>query len=205
MFFLRLPVVSGFLERCGLFCRWRTGMTLDLRRLAERPQLPEGYEIVPWDPARLAEVAAVDCAAYQNTVDARLYPQYLATPEGCERMWREAFVGKFGYFDPQRTLLLMRDGRICGDVMACASSRIARDGFIGNLAVLPEHRGGTGSALLLTCLWSFREAGFERVSLAVTLENQHAYRLYSRLGFVPGARFPLVASPRIHTRALTHR
>jgi ribosomal protein S18 acetylase RimI-like enzyme len=110
-------------------------------------------------------------------------------------MWREAISGKFGRFDPERTLILTREGRVCGDLMA--SLRGPREGFIGNLAVAPQHRGGTGRALLLTCLWSYRDAGFERVSLAVTLDNQRAYRLYSRLGFVISGRFPLVTRPAV--------
>ena len=190
MFILRVPMMNRVLERFGVICRWRAGMTLDLRRLQERPALPQGYQIVEWDPALLPEVARLDYQAYRETLDARLYWQYFSSPEGCERMWREALAGKFGTFDPKRTLLLARDGRLCGDVMAAA--RNARDGFIGNLAVAPVDRGGTGKALLLTCLWRFREAGFERVSLAVTLENERAYRLYTRLGFRENDQFPLI-------------
>ena len=33
------------------------------------------------------------------------------------------------------------------------------------------------------------------MSLAVTLDNVRAYRLYSRLGFVINGRFPLIARP----------
>ncbi|MGV3720488.1 MAG: GNAT family N-acetyltransferase [Actinomycetota bacterium] len=190
MFSLRAPVINRLLEHCGLLCRWRAGMTLDLSRLREPPLLPPGYEIVGWDPSRLKEVAWVDHIAYQGTLDAQLYGQYFSTPAGCELMWREALDGKFGTFDTERSLLLLRDGRVCGDIMA--SIRNPQEGFIGNLAVIPEHRGGTGRSLLLTCLWAFRDAGFQRVSLAVTLDNVHAFRLYSRLGFVTNNRFPLM-------------
>lgn len=168
-------------------------MTLDLRHLQERPSLPPGYEIAGWSESWLSDLAALDYAAYQGTLDARLYWQYFSAPEGCERMWREAIGGKFGKFDGERTLLLLHRGRVCGDVMA--SIRNPREAFIGNLAVAPEHRGGTGTALLLSCLWRYREAGFERVSLAVTLDNRRAYRLYTRLGFVMNGRFPLVTRP----------
>ncbi len=77
------------------------------------------------------------------------------------------------------------------------SLRNPQEAFIGNLAIAPEHRGGTGAALLLTCLWGCREAGLHRVSLAVTLENQPAYRLYTRLGFVVDGQFPLVTRPLV--------
>lgn len=190
MFILHVPLINRLLEHCGLLCRWRAGMTLDLARLREPALLPPGYEIVRWDPARLKEVAWVDHVAYRGTLDAQLYEQYFSTPAGCELMWREALDGKFGAFDSQRSLLLLREGRVCGDIMA--SIRNPQEGFIGNLAVTPEHRGGTGRSLLLTCLWAFRDAGFQRVSLAVTLDNVHAFRLYSRLGFVTNNRFPLM-------------
>lgn len=185
--------MNQVLERFGVLCRWRAGMTLDLRRMPERKPLPAGYQFVPWNPARLGEVAELDYRAYRNSLDARLYWQYFSSPCGCEIMWREAIAGKFGRFDPERTLLLARDGQLCGDVMA--SVRGPGEGFIGNLAVEPGHRGGTGSALLLESLWRYREAGFDRVSLAVTLDNHRAYQLYSRLGFVISGRFPLITRP----------
>lgn len=190
MFLLAYPPVSWALDRLGLACRWRASMVLQLRELVERPTVPNGYQITPWDPARLRDVAEVDYRAYAGGVDAELYRNYLATAEGCERMWREAMRGRFGRFDPLRTRLLLRDGQVCGDVMA--SQRGHRDGFIGNLAVLPSHQGGTGRALLLSSLWAFREAGFERVTLAVSLENARALRLYQRLGFEVTGRFPIV-------------
>jgi len=193
MFLLTMPVLTRTLERWGVLYRWRAGMTLDLRGLSERPSLPPQYQLVEWDALRLPEVAEVDYAAYEGSLDARLYWRYFSSPGGCERMWREAIGGKFGRFDPRRTLLLLHEGRVCGDVMA--SMRTPHDAFIGNLAVLPEHRGGVGRALLLSCLWRYRSAGFQRVSLAVTLENQRALRLYNSLGFATVGRFPLVTRP----------
>ena len=193
MFFLRVPMMNQLLERFGVLCRWRAGMTLDLRRLPERAPLPDGYQLVPWSADRLPVVARVDYLSYRDSLDAKLYWQYFSTPTGCEVMWKEAIAGKFGRFDTERTLLLAKGEHICGNVMA--SIRSPAEGFIGNLAVEPAHRGGTGRALLLECLWRYKEAGFSRVSLAVTLDNQRAYELYSRLGFVVSGRFPLVTRP----------
>jgi ribosomal protein S18 acetylase RimI-like enzyme len=193
MWLLGNPTITALLERLGLLCRWRAGMVIHLGRLQERPCLPPGYQIERWSPAMLGEVAALDYAAYRGSLDARLYWQYFSTTAGCERMWREAVAGKFGRFDPERTLLLYHEGKLCGDVMA--SVRSMREGFIGNLAVAPEHRGGLGRALLLSCLWKFREAGFDRVGLAVTLDNEQALRLYRALGFTEQSRFPILTRP----------
>jgi ribosomal protein S18 acetylase RimI-like enzyme len=193
MFLLCTPQVSRFLGRYGVICRWRTGMTLDLRRLQERGTLPDGYEVSAWDPEMIEAAAHADHAAYHGSVDAQLYWRYFSTPEGCAGMWREAMAGKFGRFDAERSLLLRRNGGVCGDVMA--SIRNPKEAFIGNLAVRPEDRGKTGRALLLECLWRYKSAGFERVSLAVTLDNQRALNLYHKLGFVQNGRFPVVARP----------
>jgi ribosomal protein S18 acetylase RimI-like enzyme len=168
-------------------------MGLSLAALAEQPRLPEGYTIVPWDPVWLDPLGEIDRRSYAGTIDAALYGRYFRTARGSRRLWDEAISGRFGRFDPARTLLLMRDGQPCGHLMA--SMRSAREGFIGNLAVLPEDRGGTGRALMLECLWRFRHAGFQTVSLAVTFENERALHLYKSLGFIVRYRFPVLARP----------
>jgi ribosomal protein S18 acetylase RimI-like enzyme len=168
-------------------------MGLRLADLSEPPQLPPGYQIVPWGPEHLEAVADVDWHAYRRTIDATLYWRYFRTPRDCRRMWQEATRGKFGLFDAERTRLLFHEGKLCGDVLCVI--RPSGEGFIGNLAILPEHRGGTGRALLLSALWAFREAGIARVSLAVTLANQRAVRLYTSVGFRQLYRFPMAARP----------
>ncbi len=191
---LRMPAVSRLLERFGVLCRWRAAMVLELDALTDRPELPKECAVRAWEDTALSEVARLDYAAYQGTLDANLYWQYFSSVEGCRRMWTEAIAGKFGRFDPARTLLLYCGGELVGDVMA--SIRNPREAFIGNLAVLPEWRGGLGAALLLECLWRYREAGFNRVSLAVTLDNKRAFQLYTRLGFKVSTRFLLITRPR---------
>lgn len=187
-------MIAGFLSHFGIVFRWRAAMRLSLADLREQPTLPEGYHIVPWDESRLREVAAVDHRAYRGTIDGLLYERYFSSVEGCLRMWQESVGGRFGQFDPARTLLLMRDEVVCGDVMASVTR--TDEAFIGNLAVDPGHRGGTGRALLLTCLWMYRQAGFQRVSLAVTFDNRRAFRIYESLGFRVAGRFPVMCRPQ---------
>jgi len=168
-------------------------MGLSLDRLTEEPRFPEGYRTVVWDATWLDRLAEIDQRSYAGTIDAALYSHYFSTTRGSRRLWQEAVYGRFGRFDRERTLVLMRDGDPRGHVMT--SIRSSREGFIGNLAVLPEDRGGTGRALLLDCLWRYRQAGFQSVSLAVTLENERALRLYQSLGFTVRYRFPAWARP----------
>jgi ribosomal protein S18 acetylase RimI-like enzyme len=188
-------MIARLLAHLGILYRWRAAMRLSLAELREQPALPAGYKIIPWDEGRLAEVANVDHRAYAGTIDGLLYRGYFSTPEGCARMWRECIAGRFGRFDAARSLLLVKEDRVCGDIM-CAQTTL-QDAFIANLAVDPAHRGGTGRALLLTCLRSYQEAGFRQVSLAVTLDNRRALRLYESLGFRISGRFPILCrAPR---------
>jgi ribosomal protein S18 acetylase RimI-like enzyme len=166
-------------------------MAINLDDLSEPPRLPSGYSIIPWEAAWLDRVAEIDQRSYAGTIDAVLYGRYFRSAGGARELWEEALRGRFGRFDPERTLLLLRAGEPCGQIMACRRS--SREGFIGSLSVLPEDRGGTGRALLLECLWRHRQAGFQTVSLAVTHENQRAFRLYQSVGFTIRYWFPVMA------------
>ncbi len=185
------PLLGRLLAPFGIDCHWRAAMGVSLDELTEEARLPAGYTIISWDPMWLDRVGEIDRCSYAGTLDALLYRQYFRTARGARRLWQEAIRGRFGRFDEERTLLLIRDGEPRGHVMACLRS--PREGFIGDLAVLPEDRGGTGRALLLECLWRFRSAGFQSVSLAVTLENDRALRLYESLGFRVRYQFPVMA------------
>lgn len=191
----RCRFLTRLLDGWGFVYRIRASMVLDLRPRLPEIHFPPGYLACEWDEDRLPEVAVVDHAAYEGTIDARLYAPYFKTVAGCERMWRECINGKFGKFDPAHTLLLRHHGQICGDIMI--STRGSKEAFIGNLAVLPERQGGAGKALLLTALHALREGGFERVSLAVTPDNQRAFQLYRRLGFRVTSYFPMAHFDRL--------
>jgi ribosomal protein S18 acetylase RimI-like enzyme len=184
-------LLGRLLAPFGVIYRWRAAMGLALESLSELPRLPAGYSVIPWDRIWLDHVGEIDRQSYAGSIDAALYSAYFRSARGSRRLWEEAMRGRFGRFDPERTLLLMRDGEPRGQLLACMRS--AREGFIGDLAVLPEDRGGTGRALLLECLWRYRRAGFPWVSLAVTLENERALRLYQSLGFTIRYKFPVMA------------
>src|SRR5439155_11940859 len=129
-----LPLLARLLTPWGVICRWRAAMVLSLDKLTEAPQMPTGYHIAAWDPSWLDHVGEIDRRCYAGSIDAALYGRYFRTARGSRRLWQEALAGRFGRFDPQRTLLLMRDGVPRGHIMA--SQRSSREGFIGNLAVL---------------------------------------------------------------------
>jgi len=189
-----LPLLGRLLAPFGVIYRWRAAMALALEGLTEPPRFPEGYSVTPWDPVWLDCLGEIDRRSYAGTIDAALYSRYFCSAAGSRRLWDEALRGRFGRFDAERTLLLLRDGEPRGHLMA--SIRSPREGFIGDLAVLPEDRGGTGRALLLESLWRYRRAGFQWVTLAVTLENHRAVHLYESLGFKIRYKFPVMALHR---------
>jgi ribosomal protein S18 acetylase RimI-like enzyme len=186
-------MTHALLNDLRFLIRWRAAMMLELAGLVEQPRLPEGYRIGAWQPGVEDAIAEVDFRAYHGTIDGALYWRYFCSRRGCRQMWEEAFQGRFGAFDGTRTRVLYHGERLCGDVLCCVRNR--DEGFIANIAVMPEDRGGTGRALLLSALRAYHEAGFRRVSLAVTMANTHAYRLYESLGFRRLYRFPVVARP----------
>jgi ribosomal protein S18 acetylase RimI-like enzyme len=160
------------------FC-WRVGMELGLGQSSELPRLPSEYRLGPWERARLDELAEVEYRSYLGSEDARCFPDALSTVDRCWNSLSEALKPK--RFDPERSLFLLRGEQLCGHLLAwCLDHRV---GFIHDVAILPEHRGGTGRAMLLECLNRYQRAGFRRVGLSVTTANSRALHLYERLGF----------------------
>ncbi|MGJ4730177.1 GNAT family N-acetyltransferase [Luteimonas sp. SDU101] len=86
--------------------------------------------------------------------------------------------------DPDCRHVLARDGA----GLAIGTARLAPDGRIGRMAVLPQWRAhGVGSALLHALLRLAREDGLDRVSLHA---QEAAIEFYRRHGFEPaGERF----------------
>ena len=89
--------------------------------------------------------------------------------------WDEWFVATGG------------DGSIVGVLQSSDQSVGNDEGWIKNLAVLPEHRGtGLGRALLLTALSKYTEKNRKWAGLGVDLANPTgAYRLYASVGMTP--------------------
>src|SRR5205807_1830591 len=114
-----VPLLTRLLAPWGAICRWRAAMGLSLNSLTEEAKLPEGYEFLSWDPVWLHHLSEIDWRSYAGTIDSALYGRYFHTPEGSRRLWQEAISGRFGCFDPERTLLLMHDSEPHGHVMAC--------------------------------------------------------------------------------------
>ncbi|MDO9546324.1 MAG: N-acetyltransferase [Pelolinea sp.] len=56
--------------------------------------------------------------------------------------------------------------------------------FISNIAVLPAYQGqGIGKFLLYHTEETASKQGFKKISLTVDVKNEHAFRLYKKLGY----------------------
>jgi len=186
------------------FKRYRMEITLAGRDLTPR-RAPDGYRFEAWNPGLLEAFAEAKYLSFRSEIDANVFP-CLGELDGCRRLMRE-IVRKPGFLAGTTWLLTYRApagtmypwsagcgrapcthgrGRLpefCGTVQGIRD--VSGLGAIQNLGITPEHRnGGLGTILLFHALQGFRPAGFGRVFLEVTAQNDGCVRLYRRLGFV---------------------
>jgi len=147
--------------------------------------VPDGYRLLPWEPALLDAYTRAKYDGFRNEIDVNVFP-CLGELSGCRRLMKE-LVRKPGFL-PQATWLIASTGDNKRTPDYCGMIQGIRDnkglGSIQNVAVVPEHRAcGLGTCLLAYSLEGFRAAGIERVYLEATAQNDGAIRLYRRLGF----------------------
>jgi ribosomal protein S18 acetylase RimI-like enzyme len=162
------------------FC-WRIEMVRELRDLPTPPRLPEPYRITAFESPHIEQLSEIDLRSYQGSVDARAFSEHLGSLDGCLSMWCDVFDGRMGKFDPELSSLLWAGDRLCGFAQVARSRQSMA--YLTDLAVLPEHRGGTGCALLLHALHQARRAKRTAMGLTVTAGNECAIGLYEKLGF----------------------
>ena len=160
-------------------------MQLDLRSRLEAPELPDGYQYVPWQPQFQERHAQVQWRAFRDDVDGQLF-HCLSNLAGCRRLLRD--MVHHSQFSEQVTWLVQfrpsPDWPADDCAMIQGLMRTGRTGAIQNVGVVPEHRGyGVGRAVLLRALHGLRSCGARRATLEVTASNHHAVRLYLTLGF----------------------
>lgn len=167
------------------FVRRHARMRIELAQ--HRP--PDGAPIRPLradDEEELRRFHAVLAVGFAHTPGH--VPEYAAWRATLrDSTWDEWFVATGG------------DGSIVGVLQSSDQSIGNDEGWIKNLAVLPEHRGtGLGRALLLTALTRYTEKGRKAAGLGVDLSNPTgAYRLYTSIGMAP------VYEADVYERAVT--
>jgi len=172
-------------QKAGFAGRPRHYMRRDLREPlppSASPPLPAGVVLRTLRRDELQAAAEIVYRSHAGTVDAALNLTY-ATPASC-RAFVDTLVVRSGCgrFDMDASRLAEGPR---GPVGVLIASRLAAaNGHVCQVSVVPEWQGhGLGAVLLGIALRSFRDQGLATATLSVTVSNDHAHRLYERLGF----------------------
>lgn len=173
------------IELMGLTYFKRFRMEYDLTRsLPQSPQVPAGYEVVPFASNLIREHATAKYHSFHLELDANVFP-CLGRNDGCLRLMKE-IVSRAGFVPEATWLCRSRDpetGR-AQPIGTIQGLQVEGWGAVQNLGIDPRHRGrGLGSILLSRAAQGFRSIGMRRMHLEVTTDNTAAVRLYERLGF----------------------
>lgn len=151
-----------------------------------RLETPAGYVLSTWtDDIDIAAFVAFATAAWEGHPS----PLHLTTELA-------AHVAHLPEFDPGGILLVARAEAPAAPIAFTKVEMRADDaghatGWIGQIGVLPEHRGlGLGRWLLHWGVAYLRERGAGVVELAVEAANERALGLYRRTGFEPAVEWP---------------
>ncbi len=163
----------------------RALMTLDSGAFLPPGESPlrRDFRIEPWTDRHLHAAAEVITRAYQGHVDELIHDRY-RTVAGAERFLQELIQFPGAVFNGPASWIAFETGREPAVGFSLAGFVAGGVGHIAELCVTPEGSGaGLGQALLARSLDALCQSGANRISLAVTLANERALRLYRRFGF----------------------
>jgi ribosomal protein S18 acetylase RimI-like enzyme len=171
---------EGAFARAGFKSRARNYLLRDLTKPIPGPDPRVQLRAVRRDDLPVA--ANIVHQSHRGSLDAVLNLTY-AAPSLC-RGFVETLVlrGGCGRFCAEASFMAIGPEGPLGVVLSSHLS--PANGHICQVSVLPHAQaGGVGTALILAALAAFRREGLTSASLSVTVDNQRAFRLYSRLGF----------------------
>jgi ribosomal protein S18 acetylase RimI-like enzyme len=184
------PWLVPVCERAGLRTAWRAFLRVDLAGANAPVPSPALVELEPWQERHIHEAAAIMQAAYRTTVDVQLNMLY-RTVEGCSSVLDNLQQqGGCGPLVAEASVFARARGQGIGFVVV---TEIApRQGHLAQVAVLPAYqRQGVGRLLVHHCLTQLAARHFDTLSLIVSRENQHAFRLYQAMGLQEILAFPV--------------
>jgi ribosomal protein S18 acetylase RimI-like enzyme len=185
--FSTAPGVEACFARAGFVGRPRHYLVLDLlsqeAALGDRPGA-----VRPFRRQDLASAAQLIHRSHVGSLDAALNVTYSSL--GHCRGFVETVVLRngCGRFDHDASFVAEAGGDLVGVVLV---SRLSpSNGHICQVSVAADRQGhGLGKALMVAALTALRQAGAAQASLSVTVGNERACGLYSRLGFRVHKRF----------------
>jgi ribosomal protein S18 acetylase RimI-like enzyme len=162
-----------------LSCR-RVRMQCSLIDSIPQESTPEACKIETPVLQEADDLRAVIYHGYFAEIDGYLFPDIDAVCS--QRSLFDEFLTSASV-DRPASVLAKKDGFPCGCVLVL-SNEDSRLGLIGVVAVIPAMRQrGIAQAMMLRVLHRLKEHKRDRAALAVTVENKHAFKLYSSLGF----------------------
>jgi ribosomal protein S18 acetylase RimI-like enzyme len=161
----------------------RALMLRDLRKmLPPVPPVPAGYTITSPEPTRFEEWAHFAFTAYKETTDFAVITLE-ETEAAYLRLYRRFLGGEFGPYARGMSFAALPDGG-GPPVGVLHTVFVGPDPYVGDLSLLPGHRGrGVGRYLLLAALAAYAASGATRTGLTATEQNRPAFTLYRSAGF----------------------
>lgn len=157
-------------------------------------KLPEGYTTEAWDDKYTDEAAEVINLGFENSKDAHFDPRFL-TKEGCKDVIEKITGNIFGYFLPQETRVIIKDGKLEG--VCFVNSSVPTKINIPLISVRSGLRNkGLGKLLLKTTVIAVIKAITEQklfaneLNAAVETDNYPALKMYRRIGFREDYTYP---------------
>lgn len=147
------------------------------------------FRIEPWDDSCQHAAAGVISLGYRGHIDARFHERY-RTAAGAERFLRELIQFPGASFCRPASFIAFEAGSGSAAGISLAAFVADGVGHIAELCLTPQFRGaGLGQELLRRSIDALHQAGANRISLAVSRNNERAVRLYRQFGFREKRRF----------------
>lgn len=173
----------SLLERRSFQTLSRALMLRDLtRRLPPAPPAPPGYTFVPPEPTRFDDWSRFAYEAYRDTTDFAVITLG-ETVAAYRRLYGRFLGGEFGAYSRTMSFSAIPEGS-GQPVGVLHTVLVGTDPYVGDLSVLPAHRGrGLGRYMLHSALAAYAAAGAKRAGLTATEQNRPAFGLYRAFGF----------------------
>jgi len=172
-------ITLGFVKHTRAFMQL---MPIDkeiLTKCATRDEL----EFVPFEENMVSEISKLVFKCVDGTTDQDLFPFVYSTTELVEKFLQDFISGSFGTHEPYYSWVLREN---TGNIGACFLMTNEETGGLMHIVIDPEYRQqGLGKTLLCHSLSTLLRINpsVNRITLAVTLSNKPAIRIYDSLGF----------------------
>lgn len=174
---LRFIPLKKSMEKAGFRKFVRYEMSLALK---SKPTQSD-YLIIPFSNQFTSQLKELMTKAFKTSVDFQLYSEFFSY-QGQDKMLEKIKDGGYGRFLITCSPLMFDCKKIIGYGLVTEKDRYTS--FLMDFAIDPDYQNsGLGQHLLATIINLLIESGYKYLNLAVTVENERAYKLYRKFGF----------------------